>query len=116
MHAHNSLVISNSRTNFAESKMFSWRNSKGVEEPSPCDEAVKELYKHIDDFHNIMKRETNKLRKEKEAFDEAAKKLEHVHFSEILKLNVGGTTTLHFRTPDPRSEKSKLKMTGRAQI
>ena len=24
--------------------------------------------------------------------------------------------TLHFRTPDPRSEKSKLKMTGRPQI
>ena len=90
MHAHNSLVISNSITNFAESKMFSWRNSKGVEEPSLCDEAVKELYKHIDDFHNIMKRETNKLRKEKEAFDEVAKKLEHVHFSEMLKLNVGG--------------------------
>ena len=34
---------------------------------------------------------------EEEALDEAAKKLEHVHFSTILKLNVGGhlfSTTL----------------------
>jgi len=34
---------------------------------------------------------------EKEALDEAAKQLEHVHFSTVLKLNVGGqlfSTTL----------------------
>lgn len=37
-----------------------------------------------------MRQETNKLHKEKEAFDEVAKKLEHVQFSEMLKLNVGG--------------------------
>ena len=70
--------------------MFSWRSSKGIEEPSPCDEAVKELHKHIDEFHDIVRQETNKLHKEKEAFDEVAKKLEHVQFSEMLKLNVGG--------------------------
>ena len=70
--------------------MFSWRSSKGLEEPSPCDEAVKELHKHIDEFHDIVRQETNKLRKEKEAFDEVAKKLEHVQFSEMLILNVGG--------------------------
>ena len=46
--------------------MFSWRSSKGLEEPSPCDEAVKELHKHIDEFHDIVRQETNKLRKEKE--------------------------------------------------
>ena len=51
-----------------------------------------------------MKRETNKLRKEKEAFDEVAKKLEHVHFSEMLKLNVGGhmfTSSLQTMIKDP---------------
>ena len=73
-------------------------------EDSPSDGAFEELYKHIDDVHDILKRETNKLRKEKEAFDEMAKKLEHVHFSKMLKLNVGGhmfTTSLETMTKDP---------------
>ena len=84
--------------------MFSWRSSKGIEEPSPCDEAVKELHKHIDEFHDIVRQETNKLHKEKEAFDKVAKKLEHVQFSEMLKLNVGGhmlTTSLETMTKYP---------------
>ena len=84
--------------------MFSWRSSKDLEEPSPYDEAVKELHKHIDEFHDIVRQETNKLRKEKEAFDEVAKKLEHVQFSEMLKLNVGGhmfTTSLETMTKHP---------------
>ena len=73
-------------------------------EDSPSDGAFEELYKHIDDVHDILKRETSKLRKEKEAFDEMAKKLEHVHFSKMLKLNVGGhmfTTSLETITKDP---------------
>ena len=32
---------------------------------------------------DILSRETNKVRKEMEALDVAAKKLEHVHFSEV---------------------------------
>ena len=51
-----------------------------------------------------MRQETNKLRKEKEAFNEMAKKLEHVRFSKMLKLNVGGhmfTTSLETMTKDP---------------
>ena len=51
-----------------------------------------------------VKHETNKLRKEKEAFDKVAKKLEHVLFSKMLKLNVGGhmfTTSLETMTKDP---------------
>ena len=71
---------------------------------SPSDGAFEELYQHINDVHDILKRETNKLRKEKEAFDEMAKKLEHVHFSKMLKLNVGGhmfTTSLETMTKDP---------------
>ena len=51
-----------------------------------------------------MRQETNKLRKEKKAFDEVAKKLEHVQFSEMLKLNVDGhmfTTSLQTMIKDP---------------
>ena len=83
--------------------MSSSPKSKNVED-SPSDGAFEELHKHINDVHNILKRETNKLRKEKEAFDEMARKLEHVHFSKMLKLNVGGhmfTTSLETMTKDP---------------
>ena len=77
--------------------------SENVEDSS-SDRTFEELHKNINDVHNILKHETNKLRKEKEAFDEMAKKLEHVHFSKMLKLNVGGhmfTTSLETMTKDP---------------
>ena len=83
--------------------MSSSPKSENVED-SPSDGAFEELHKHINDVHDILKRETNKLRKEKEAFDEMARKLEHVHFSKMLKLNVGGhmfTTSLEIMTKDP---------------
>ena len=83
--------------------MSSSPKSQKVED-SLSDGAFEELNQHINDVHNILKRETNKLRKEKEAFDEVAKKLEHVHFSKMLKLNVGGhmfTTSLETMTKDP---------------
>ena len=83
--------------------MSSLPKSENVED-SPRDGAFEELHKHINDVHDILKRETNKLRKEKEAFDEMARKLEHVHFSKMLKLNVGGhmfTTSLETMTKDP---------------
>ena len=83
--------------------MSSSPRSENVED-SPSDRTFEELHKHINDVHNILKRETNKLRKEKEAFGVVAKKLEHVHFSKILKLNVGGhmfTTSLETMTKDP---------------
>ena len=69
--------------------MSSFRKSQYVKD-SLSDGSFEELYKHTDDVYDILKWETNKLRKEKEAFDEVAKKLEHVHFSKMLKLNVGG--------------------------
>ena len=74
------------------------------EHNSPSDEALEEVNQHVREAFNILKRETNKVRKEKEAFDEVAKKLEHVHFSKMLKLNVGGhmfTTSLETMTKDP---------------
>ena len=83
--------------------MSSSRNSEEVED-SPSDEVFEELNKYIKDVYDILKRETNKLRKEKEAFDEVAKKLEHVHFSKMLKLNVGGhffTTSLDTMNKHP---------------
>ena len=53
---------------------------------------------------DILIRATNKVRKEKEALDEAAKKLEQVHFPQAIELNVGGhrfPTSLETVKKDP---------------
>ena len=87
--------------------MSSSRNSKEEDtSPIPSDEAIEEVNKHIKEAFDILKWETNKLRKEKEAFDEVAKKLEHIHFSKMLNLNVGGhhfSTSLATMNKDPGS-------------
>ena len=74
------------------------------EDNSSSDEALEEVNNHIKEAFEILKRETKKVRMEKEALDEAAKKLEHVHFSTMLKLNVGGhlfSTSLATLSKDP---------------
>ena len=85
--------------------MSSSRKSKKEEsDTSPNDEALEEVNNHIKEAFEILKRETKKVRMEKEALDEAAKKLEHVHFSSMLKLNVGGhlfSTSLSTLNKDP---------------
>ncbi|KAL9951581.1 hypothetical protein ACROYT_G044265 [Oculina patagonica] len=87
--------------------MSSSRNSKEEENsPFPDDEALGEVNQHIKEAFDILKREMNKVRKEKEAFDEVAKKLEHIHFSKMLNLNVGGhrfSTSLATMNKDPGS-------------
>ena len=85
--------------------MSSSRKSKKEEsDTSTSDEALEEVNNHIKEAFEILKRETKKVRMEKEALDEAAKKLEHVHFSSMLKLNVGGhlfSTSLSTLNKDP---------------
>ena len=68
------------------------------------DAALEEVNTHISEAFSILKNETRKLRKERECFETMAKKLEHVHFSKTLKLNVGGqqfTTSLETMKKDP---------------
>ena len=70
----------------------------------PSDEALEEANNYIKEAFDILKRETIKVRKEKEAFDEVAKKIEHVHFSKMVMLNVGGhffSTSLATLNKDP---------------
>ena len=67
-------------------------------------EVLEDVNKRVKDVFDILNRETNRVRKEMEALDEAAKKLEHVHFSKMLKLNVGGhlfSTSLATLNKDP---------------
>ena len=64
-------------------------------------EAFDEAAKKLEHVHFSK---MNRVRKEMEAFDEAAKKLEHVHFSKMLKLSVGGhlfSTSLATLNKDP---------------
>ena len=53
-------------------------------------EVLEAVNKHVKEVVAILDRETSRVRKEMNALDEAAKKLEHVHFSKMVKLNVGG--------------------------
>jgi len=74
------------------------------EETLPSDEALEEVNSHIKEAFEILKRETKRVRMEKESLDESAKKLKHVHFSTMLKLNVGGhlfSTSLSTLNKDP---------------
>ena len=65
-------------------------SSSGTGISPPSSKVLKDVNKRVKDVFDILNREKNRVRKEMEAFDEAAKKLEHVHFSKMLKLNVGG--------------------------
>ena len=80
-------------------------SSNSGKEISPhSSKVLEDVNKRVKDVFDILNRETNRVRKEMEAFDEAAKKLEHVHFSKMLKLNVGGhlfSTSLATLNKDP---------------
>ena len=65
-----------------------------------------EVIRLIKKIYDILNRETFRVHKEKEAFNDVAKKLEHVHFAGTLKLNIGGqlfTTSLATVRKDPGS-------------
>ena len=71
---------------------------------SHSSEVLEDVNKRVKDVLDILSRETNRVRKEMEALDEAAKKLEHVHFSKMVKLSVGGhffSTSLATLNKDP---------------
>ena len=84
--------------------LSSSRKPEEKEAASESDEALEEVNSHIKEVFDILKRETLKVRKERETFDTVAKKLKHVHFSKTLKLNVGGqlfSTSLETMKKDP---------------
>lgn len=93
--------------------------------PALSDESLEEVNNYIKEAFDILKRETIKVRKEKEAFDEVAKKIEHVHFSKMVMLNVGGhffSTSLATLNKDPGMfgmfilELSDVKNTGTSDL
>ena len=60
----------------------------------------------LTEAHQVMAQEAENLTKERTAFEEVTKKLEHVHFGQTVKLNVGGKiykTSLDTLQKDPDS-------------
>jgi len=61
---------------------------------------------HIKEAFEILQREATRLRQEQESIDNMSKKLEHVHFSSTVNLNVGGhcfKTSIQTLTKDPNT-------------
>lgn len=76
------------------------------EKETPGYKALEEALGLMKKAYDIMSKEAENVRKEKEAFESVAKKLEHVHFSSTIKLNVGGqhfSTSLQTLTKDTGS-------------
>ena len=73
---------------------------------TPSYKALEEALGFMKKAYDIMSKEAEDVRKERETFESVAKKLEHVHFSSTIKLNVGGqhfTTSLQTLTKDTGS-------------
>ena len=62
--------------------------SKKKKVDTPSQEELQEALDLMKKAYDIMKKQALDVRKEKEAFDSVAKKLKHVHFASVLKLNV----------------------------
>ena len=68
--------------------------------------SLAEAEHHIKEAFEILREQTSRLRQEQESIDAMSKKLDQVHFSSTVNLNVGGqhfTTSLQTLTKDPNS-------------
>ena len=70
------------------------------------DQALTDAENHIKEACEILKREASRVRQQHESIDAMSKKLDQVHFSSTVKLNVGGqhfTTSVQTLRKDPNS-------------
>ena len=75
-------------------------------EPQQPDQALTDAENHIKEACEILKREASRVRQEQESIDAMSKKLDQVHFSSTVKLNVGGqhfVTSVQTLRKDPNS-------------
>ena len=69
-------------------------------------QAFTDAAKHFKEACEIFQREATRVREEQQSIDAMSKKLDQVHFSSTVKLNVGGqhfTTSVQTLTKDPNS-------------
>ena len=75
-------------------------------EPQQPYQALTDAENHIKEACEILKREASRVRQEQESIDAMSKKLDQVHFSSTVKLNVGGqhfVTSVQTLRKDPNS-------------
>ena len=76
------------------------------EEDLSHNQVLSDVEKQIKAACNLLQRQAARLHEEQEAFDSMSKKMESMHFSSTVKLNVGGhhfTTSIQTLTRDPDS-------------
>jgi len=83
-------------------------SSRDLEEKGspPREEALEKGNNYIKEVFGLLNYETktNKVRQERDAFDDVAMKREHIHISKMVNLNVGGhlfSTSPETLTKDP---------------
>ena len=87
-------------------KVLSMSKKVSGKEQKPQKQGMADAENLFKEVCQIFQREAARLRQEQEAIDAMSEKLEHVHFSSTIKLNVGGhhfTTSLQTLTKDPNS-------------
>ncbi|KAL9954740.1 hypothetical protein ACROYT_G042314 [Oculina patagonica] len=75
-------------------------------EGQPRNQVLTDAEHYIKEACEMLQREATRLRQEQEVIDSMSKKLEHVHFSSTVELNVGGhhfATSVQTLTKDPNS-------------
>ena len=66
------------------------RSSEGPEEQFKSTPVFNEAYEQLQKVHSSLKMEAESLQRERAHFEVISKKLDGVHFSPIIRLNVGG--------------------------
>ena len=73
---------------------------------NPNNQVFKDAENQIKEVCEVLQREATRLRQEQEAIDAMSKKIDHVHLTPTINLNIGGrrfTTSLQTLTKDPDS-------------
>ena len=82
-------------------------SESNLEEGSNSNNQVfKDAENQIKEVCEVLQREATRLRQEQEAIDTMSKKIDHVHLTSTINLNIGGrrfTTSLQTLTKDPDS-------------
>jgi len=80
--------------------------SNQTPEHQQCNQALTDAENYIKEACEILQREATRVRQEQAAIDSMSKKLDQVHFSSTVKLNVGGqdfATSVQTLRKDPNS-------------
>ena len=81
-------------------------SNENFEDQQPYDQDLVDAENHMKKAYEILNRKANRVRQQQESIDAMSKKLDQVHFSSTVKLNVGGqhfVTSVQTLRKDPNS-------------